>query len=119
MTLGADPTIIYGLKLAGVWDGNLRHVDLETDGPYNSYRRRGLPPAPICSPGLASLAAAAAPAATDVLYFVSRNDGSHVFTRTLAEHNREVERWQRRYWREHRSRSAGAAAAAAPGPNAD
>ena len=107
MTLGADPTIIYGLKLAGSWDGNLRRVHLETDGPYNSYRRPGLPPTPICSPGLGSLAAAAAPATTDALYFVSRNDGSHVFSRTLAEHNREVERWQRQYWRERREAAAG------------
>ncbi|QQR74208.1 MAG: endolytic transglycosylase MltG [Holophagales bacterium] len=118
MTLGADPTIIYGLKLAGVWDGNLRRVHLETDGPYNSYRRTGLPPTPICSPGLASLAAAAAPADSDVLYFVSRNDGSHVFTRTLAEHSREVERWQRRYWRERRARTGDASAGSAKA-NAD
>ncbi len=100
--LYADPTIIYGLKLAGRWDGNLRKRDLEADSPWNTYRRPGLPPGPICSPGLASLRAAAHPATVDYLYFVSRNDGSHVFAKTLSEHNRNVETWQRRYFRERR-----------------
>jgi len=100
--LYADPTIIYGLKLAGTWDGDLRKRDLESDSPWNTYRRAGLPPGPICSPGLASLRAAARPADVGYLYFVSRNDGSHVFSSTLAEHNRNVEIWQRRYFREHR-----------------
>ena len=100
--LYADPTIIYGLKLAGRWDGDLRRRDLEEDSPWNSYRRPGLPPGPICSPGAASLAAAARPAAVDYLYFVSRNDGTHVFAESLAEHNRNVELWQRRYFRERR-----------------
>jgi UPF0755 protein len=100
MPLQADPTVIYALLLLDRWDGNLRRPDLQVDSPYNTYRYRGLPPGPICSPGLASLEAAAAPADTPYLYFVSRNDGSHVFAATLAEHNRNVERWQRRYWRE-------------------
>jgi UPF0755 protein len=104
MGLYADPTIIYGLKLAGSWDGNLRRRDLESDSPWNTYRRAGLPPGPICSPGAASLIAAARPAEVDFLYFVSRNDGSHVFAESLAEHNRNVEIWQRRYFRERRSR---------------
>ncbi len=98
--LYADPTVIYALKLEGRWDGNLRRGDLELDSPYNTYRYPGLPPSPICSPGLASLLAAAEPADVPYLYFVSRNDGSHVFAETLAEHNRNVERWQKRYWRE-------------------
>ena len=102
--LYADPTIIHGLKLEGRWDGNLRRRHLEEDSPWNTYRRPGLPPGPICSPGAASLAAAAAPAAAPYLYFVSRNDGSHVFSETLAEHNRNVEIWQRRFFRERRSR---------------
>lgn len=102
MGLYADPTIIYGLKLEGTWDGNLRRDDLRRDGPYNTYVRPGLPPSPICSPGLASLQAAAAPADVPYLYFVSRNDGSHVFAESLREHNRNVEEWQRRYWRERR-----------------
>jgi UPF0755 protein len=101
--LFADPTLIYGLKLEGRWDGNLRRRDLEADSPWNTYRVRGLPPGPICSPGAASLAAAARPAAAPYLYFVSRNDGSHVFSETLAEHERQVDRWQRRYWRERRA----------------
>ncbi len=100
MLLQADPTVIYALMLLGRWDGNLRRPDLRIDSPYNTYRYPGLPPGPICSPGLASLAAAAEPADTPFLYFVSRNDGSHVFAATLAEHNRNVERWQRQYWRE-------------------
>jgi UPF0755 protein len=109
MGLYADPTIIYGLKLAGRWDGDLRRRDLEWDSPWNSYRRAGLPPGPIASPGAASLAAAARPANAPYLYFVSRNDGSHVFSTTLAEHNRNVEIWQRRYFRERRAaeRAAG------------
>lgn len=97
--LYADPTIIYGLKLAGRWDGNLRRRDLEDDSPWNTYKRSGLPPGPICSPGRASLVAALRPAAVDFLYFVSRNDGSHVFSSTLTEHNRAVDLWQRRYFR--------------------
>lgn len=104
MLLQADPTVIYALKLAGRWDGNIRRVDLEIDSPYNTYRHPGLPPGPIASPGLASLRAAAHPAATRFLYFVSRNDGSHVFASSLAEHNRNVNEYQRRYWRHHGSR---------------
>ena len=108
MALFADPTVIYALQLEGRWDGNLRRGDLELDSPYNTYRYPGLPPGPICSPGVSSLLAAAAPVDTDYLYFVSRNDGSHVFAATLDEHNRNVEQWQRRYWRERwaRERSA-------------
>ncbi len=100
--LYADPTIIYGLKLAGRWDGDLRRRDLEADSPWNSYRQPGLPPGPICSPGLASLLAAVRPARVDYLYFVSKNDGTHLFSASLAEHNRNVEVWQRRFFRERR-----------------
>ena len=100
--LYADPTIIYALKLAGTWDGNLRRRDLELDSPYNTYVHPGLPPGPICSPGEHSLRAAARPADVPYLYFVSRNDGTHVFAETLTEHNRNVARWQVRYWRERR-----------------
>lgn len=110
MALYADPTIIFALKKRGVWDGNLRRRDLELDDPYNTYRFPGLPPGPICSPGLASLKAAAVPEEGTYLYFVSRNDGSHVFASTLEEHNRNVERWQRQYWRERWSRERGNAA---------
>ena len=99
MALYADPTVIYALKLQGTWDGNLRRKDLRMDSPYNTYVYAGLPPGPICSPRAASMAAAAAPAQTPYFYFVSRNDGTHVFAETLAEHNRNVTRWQKLYWR--------------------
>jgi peptidoglycan lytic transglycosylase G len=97
--LAADPTVIYALKRLGRWHGNLRREDLRMDSPYNTYRWAGLPPGPICSPGLASLAAAAEPADVPYLYFVGRNDGTHVFAETLEEHNKNVELWQRQYWR--------------------
>ena len=99
--LYADPTVIHALKLLGRWNGNLTKNDLRMESPWNTYRVAGLPPGPICSPGLASLEAAARPADVSFLYFVSRNDGSHVFSDTLAEHNRNVERWQKRPWRPH------------------
>lgn len=108
MGLYADPTVIFALKQEGRWDGNIRREDLRMDSPYNTYRHAGLPPGPIASPGLASLEAAARPADIGSLYFVSRNDGSHVFADTLAEHNRNVDRWQRRYWRDQRRREAAA-----------
>lgn len=100
MLLQADPTVIHALKLAGKWDGNIRRPDLKMDSPYNTYRYKGLPPGPIANPGLASLRAAAFPAQTDYLYFVSRNDGSHVFARTLEEHNRNVVMYQKEPFRQ-------------------
>ena len=102
MLLGADPTVIYALKLAGKWDGNIRKADLQLDSPYNTYRKPGLPPGPIANAGLASLRAAAAPATTPYLYFVARNDGSHVFATNIAEHNRNVEKYQRQFFRDLR-----------------
>ena len=98
IALYADPTIVYALKQQGRWDGNIRRPDLKLDSPYNTYLYPGLPPGPIASPGLASLVAAARPAEVPYLYFVSRNDGSHVFASTLAEHNRNVHKWQKVYW---------------------
>lgn len=106
MLLGADPTVIYAMKLAGRWDGNIRKADLQMESPYNTYRTPGLPPGPIANPGLASLRAAAAPATTPYLYFVARNDGSHVFATNNAEHNRNVERYQRQYFRDKRKAAA-------------
>jgi len=91
--LQSDPTVIYGL---GTYDGNLRKRDLSVASPYNTYRVRGLPPGPIASPGAQSIRAALFPAQTTFLYFVSRNDGTHVFSSTLAEHNRAVNKYQRR-----------------------
>jgi UPF0755 protein len=103
MALDADPTVIFALRRLGRWDGTIHHDDLRVDSPYNTYRYAGLPPGPICSPGLASLEAAARPAEVPYLYFVSRNDGTHVFASTLEEQNRNVDVWQRRYWRERRA----------------
>jgi UPF0755 protein len=106
MLLGADPTVIYAMKLAGRWNGNIRKADLQMESPYNTYRTPGLPPGPIANPGLASLRAAAAPATTPYLYFVARNDGSHVFATNNADHNRNVERFQRQYFRDKRKAAA-------------
>ncbi|HEX2332871.1 MAG TPA: endolytic transglycosylase MltG [Burkholderiales bacterium] len=94
MRLQVDPTIIYGLGAA--FDGNLKRSHLAEDGPYNTYTRAGLPPTPIAMPGLASLRAAVRPGKTDAMYYVSRNDGSSHFSRTLEEHNRAVTRYQLR-----------------------
>jgi UPF0755 protein len=91
MPLQADPTVIYGID---GFDGNIRRRDLAAPNPYNTYVIRGLPPGPISNPGRDSLAAALAPAPVDFLYFVSRNDGTHQFSRSLAEHNRAVQRFQ-------------------------
>ncbi len=94
MRLQTDPTVIYGLGER--FDGNLRKVDLQTDTPYNTYTRGGLPPTPIAMPSEAAIRAALNPAKTQALYFVSRNDGTHVFSSTLEAHNRAVNEHQRR-----------------------
>ena len=101
-----DPTVIYALQRAGRYNGNLRRDDLAFDSPYNTYRYPGLPPGPIASPGRGSLEAAVHPADADYLYFVSRNDGSHVFARTLDEHNQNVQKYQVQYFRDKRVREA-------------
>jgi UPF0755 protein len=92
MPLQMDPTVIYGAKR---FDGTVTGKDLRMAGPYNTYLNRGLPPGPIANPGLAALAAALNPSNEDYLFFVSRNDGSHAFSRTLPEHNRAVEAFRR------------------------
>jgi UPF0755 protein len=99
MPMQADPTVVYALQKAGRYDGNIRRADLAFDSPYNTYRYGGLPPGPIAAPGKASIEAALAPADVPFLYFVSRNDGSHVFAETLAEHNANVHRHQVLYFR--------------------
>ena len=94
MLLQTDPTVIYGL--GEKFDGNLRRKDLLADTPHNTYTRPGLPPTPIAMPGQASLQAALNPAKTTALYFVARGDGSSEFSRNLAEHERAVNKYQRR-----------------------
>ena len=106
MLLGADPTVIYAMKLARRWDGNIRKDDLQIDSKYNTYRFPGLPPGPIANPGVASLRAAAAPSATDFLYFVSKHDGSHAFSTNLEEHNHNVEIYQKQWYRDQRTAAA-------------
>ena len=94
MRLESDPTTIYGIP---DFDGNLRRRDLENeDNPYNTYRIPALPPGPIASPGRAALAAVVEPADSEYLFFVSRNDGTHVFSKSYTEHVRAVDRYQRR-----------------------
>lgn len=93
MMLQTDPTVIYGLGAS--FDGNLKKRHLQTDTPWNTYTRAGLPPTPIAMPGTAALLAAVQPAQTRALYFVARGDGSSQFSATLDEHNRAVNRYQR------------------------
>ncbi|MCX2861600.1 endolytic transglycosylase MltG [Paucibacter sp. PLA-PC-4] len=93
MPLQTDPTVIYGLGEA--FDGNLRRRDLQTDTPFNTYTRGGLPPTPIAMPGVASLRATLHPPASKALYFVARGDGSSEFSEDLAAHNRAVNKYQR------------------------
>ncbi len=93
MLLQTDPTVIYGMGER--FDGNLRRRDLLTDTPYNTYRRRGLPPTPVALPGVAALQAALHPAQTDAIYFVARGDGSSYFSSNLNAHNRAVNRYQK------------------------
>lgn len=94
MKLQTDPTVIYGMGER--YQGNIRRTDLREDTPYNTYIRAGLPPTPICMPGRAALRAAVQPADGKSLYFVSRGDGSHVFSETLEAHNAAVRRYQLR-----------------------
>lgn len=93
MRLQTDPTVIYGMGAS--FDGNLRKKDLQTDTPWNTYTRAGLPPTPIAMPGKASLLAAVQPAPSKALYFVARGDGSSHFSANLDEHNRAVNKYQR------------------------
>jgi UPF0755 protein len=92
MKLETDPTVIYGLGAS--YDGKIHTRDLQADTPYNTYTRPGLPPTPIALPGRAALDAVLHPAPGDALYFVSRGDGTHQFSATLAEHNRAVQKYQ-------------------------
>lgn len=93
MRLQTDPTVIYGMGAS--FDGNLRKKDLQTDTPWNTYTRVGLPPTPIAMPGKAALLAAVQPAPSNALYFVAKGDGSSQFSTTLDDHNRAVNKYQR------------------------
>lgn len=94
MRLETDPTVIYGIEN---FDGNLRRIHLKDDSnPYNTYRIRGLPPGPIANPGREAMQAVLNPADSPYLYFVSRNDGTHIFSKTYADHEDAVDRFQRR-----------------------
>jgi UPF0755 protein len=105
--LQTDPTIIYGCTVAplllgktseacGQWKGKIQYIHLyDTDNPYNTYTHEGLPPGPICNPGRAALAAVMKPDGGSYLYFVAKNDGTHYFSTTLAEHEAAVVRYQR------------------------
>ena len=95
MKLDCDPTIVYVLKKAGTYKDRLRSKDLKYDSPYNTYLYRELPPGPIANPGRAALEAALYPAAVNFLYFVSKNDGSHHFSRSFREHQNAVNTYQR------------------------
>lgn len=100
--LQSDPTVIYGLP---DFDGNLTRKDLRVHSPYNTYWVKGLPPGPIANPGNESLIAVLNPAPVDYLYFVSKNNGTHYFSKTLSEHNGAVQRYQKNRRRHHQSGS--------------
>ncbi len=93
MPLGCDPTVIYALKLIGEYTGKLRWKDLKIDSPYNTRINRGLPPGPICSPGVDSIEAALFPEKTEFLYFVAKDSRTHYFSKTLKEHNWAVRKY--------------------------
>jgi len=95
MPLACDATIIYAMKLAGTYEGRLGKKDLLMDSPYNTYRHPGLPPGPICNPGADSLRSALNPAKTDYFYYVSRNDGTHQFSKDYRSHVNAVNIFQR------------------------
>jgi UPF0755 protein len=102
MRLETDPTVIYGIK---DFSGNLKKKHLTQRTPYNTYVIRGLPPGPIANPGKEAIEAVLFPATTDYLYFVSKNDGSHYFSKTLVEHNKAVQKYQKKRRRRHKKSS--------------
>jgi len=102
MRLETDPTVIYGIK---DFSGNLKKKHLTQRTPYNTYVIRGLPPGPIANPGKEAIEAVLFPAKTDYLYFVSKNDGSHYFSKTLTEHNKAVQKYQKKRRRRHKKSS--------------
>jgi UPF0755 protein len=92
MRLMSDPTVIYGIPN---FDGNLTRENLRSPSPYNTYLNSGLPPGPICNPGAGSLETVLHPEDMDILYFVARGDGTHIFSATLEEHNKAVKLYQK------------------------
>lgn len=99
MPLQTDPAVIYASLLAGTWTGVIHQSELHSESPYNTYVHAGLPPGPICNPGVASLKAALHPAETDYLYFVANPDGSTKFAKGLDEQNANVEEYRERVGR--------------------
>lgn len=118
MKLQTDPTVMYAtmLRQGGRWSNNISKKDLSTPSPYNTYLNPGLPPGPIANPGELALVAALAPADCKDLYFVSRNDGSHVFCPDLKCHAAAVQKWQVEYFRARRATRPAAPAVAHPPP---
>jgi UPF0755 protein len=106
MLLQCDPTVIYAAQLNGNYRGKIYQSDLESKSPYNTYRHPGLPPGPIANPGKRSLEAAFNPAKSDHLYFVADNRGGHVFSKTLAEHQRAVSAYRKGLAKIERTRAA-------------
>ncbi len=105
MKLQTDPTVLYAkMLLSGEFSRNITRKDLRTPHPYNTYTTQGLPPGPIANPGAAALQAALDPLDCDDLFFVSRNDGTHIFCPTLDCHNAAVRKWQVEYFRKKRRR---------------
>ena len=117
LPLQCDPTVIYALRREGAYDGTLHPRDLKVDSPYNTYRHIGLPPGPIANPGEASLRAALEPARVNYLYFVANTQGGHFFSRTLAEHNRNVARYRRLLRAEAQEAGGGESRREPPPPN--
>jgi len=109
MPMQADPTVVYALAKEHRYSGNIHKDDLSMDSPYNTYKYAGLPPGPIASPGRASIEAALMPADVPYLYFVSRNDGSHIFAKTFAEHSNNVRKFQVEFFRQQRQARASTA----------
>ena len=95
MKLDIDASVIYSMKLAGTWDGNIRRSDLQINSPYNTYIHPDLPPGPICNPGEGAIRAVLNPAETDFLFYVSKNDGTHQFSKDLRSHNNAINLYQR------------------------
>lgn len=96
MPLQSDPSIIYALFLENRWNGDIRKEDMLIKSPYNTYINRGLPPGPVCSPGLEAMKSAANPVESEYYYFVSKNNGSHTFSKNLEEHDRKVILYQKK-----------------------